>query len=913
MRVFIFSHTHWDREWYLSRNQFQYRLVRTVDEILELLEKPDSFNRFVFDGQTCILEDYLEIRPERAADLRRLIASGQLVIGPWFTMPDMFLPDGESLIRNLARGWEDCRRWGAPFPNVGYVPDSFGHVEQVPQILRGVGIDNFEFSRGLPVALSQSPDFQREFFWEAPDGSRVLAIHLPSGYHGGMFLPPPEDRDGLITRLRSLIESGTRQTRAPDCILVPHGIDHCWLQRDIGPILDALRGAMPDVEIHHGSLQDFVDAVKDEVGDETLTTHRGQLRGRLAIDELHGTLSSRVDTKIANELAQMHLENLAEPLDAIAARLGKPGATPFLERAWRSILHNHAHDSICGCSQDRVHDDVNTRFREAVELGIDIADSGLDYLNNDALRDGVPTAVVYAGLNGGHRVIDFVIRLAQPPEDHSCFVDEAGLVCPVQLDRVLHMKTVCTNGESVYYECRGCVYVPDLRPCEVRRLAWAESGATSRHCAGRDLLPAPVQATVEHIDNGLVELRIAANGTLDLTDLRSGLRFAGIHHFAHDADIGGGYHFESPPRARRRSSRDALAQVRLVSSGPLRAVVEVTTPLRVPAGYDRDNGRSVGQRTLELVSRLTVEVGSPLVQVRAELDNRATHQRLRAIFPTGCQPGTAHADAAFAVHANAPDRWPGDLDQQSHPLRSFVDVSRADGGLSILTRGLHEYALSTDDGGATQVELTLLRSVDSTVLCSTWMTPEAQLPGRQTVDYALLAHGGDWRSARVPQLAAAYRQSPAANVHGDHPLSPDPYGAHADIGYYELRDGRAVMRDTNRSPWKAIHSQRDGWKRLERDRFVQGELPRRLVPFRIDGSQIVLSAYKRAADGNGEVLRFWSWGESEGEVRVQPPDGARRVARTDLLERETQELEVVDGWVALRLRAFEIASLRWEI
>jgi len=392
MRVFIYSHTHWDREWYLSQTQFQYRLVRTVDEILEVLESTDSFTQFVFDGQTSILEDYLEVRPERADDLRRLISTGRLSIGPWFTMPDIFLPDGESLIRNLARGWADCRHWGAPFPNVGYVPDSFGHVEQMPQILRGVGIDNFEFSRGLPQELERRPDFRREFFWEAPDGSRVLAIHLPSGYHGGMFLPPVSDPQGLVARIEKLIEQSAARTWAPDCALVPHGIDHCWLQRDIGEILEALRRLMPEVEVHHGSLQDFVDACQQEVQIQPLNVYQGQLRGFLGSGELHGTLSSRVDNKQANEQAQMHLESLAEPLDAVSQRWGRSGAAPFLSRAWRYVLHCHAHDSICGCSQDRVHDDVNARLRQATELGIDIADGPLDYLNNDALRDGVPTA-----------------------------------------------------------------------------------------------------------------------------------------------------------------------------------------------------------------------------------------------------------------------------------------------------------------------------------------------------------------------------------------------------------------------------------------------------------------------------------------------------------------------------------------
>jgi len=905
MRVFIYSHTHWDREWYLSQNQLQYRLVRTVDEILEVLKGSDSFTQFVFDGQTCILEDYLEVRPERADDLRRLIGTGRLTIGPWFTMPDTFLPDGESLIRNLARGWADCQRWGAPFPNVGYVPDSFGHVEQMPQILQGVGIDNFEFSRGLPEKLDRQPDFRREFHWESPDGSSVLAIHLPSGYHGGMFLPPASEPEALVKRIEGLIEQSGARTWAPDCALVPHGIDHCWLQRDIGEILEALPGLMPGVEIHHGSLQDFVDACRREVEAQPLDTYRGQLRGRLRIDELHGTLSSRVDNKQANERASAHLESLAEPLDAVSRRWGHPGAGPFLSRAWRHVLHCHAHDSICGCSHDRVHDDVNTRLRQATELGIEIADSALDYLNNDALRDGVPTAIVYGGLHGGCRVVDFTIRLPGPPGEGVCFRGEAGTRYAVQVDAVRPMKTVCTNGEVEHWECRGCAYVPDLAPCEVRRLVWDETGAAEP--------PVPVTASTAEVANGLVRLGPNANGTVDVEDLCSGARFPGLHSFVQDTDIGGGYHFERLPRSRRRRSLKARAEVRILSAGPLRATAEVTTPLRVPAEYDRDRGRTTGRCTLRLVSRFTVEAGNPVVGVVTELDNRARNQRLRVVYPSGCTSPRVQADAAFSAHDNASGQWPGDADQQSHPMRSAVTVSEPGRSLSVLTRGLHEYATAGDGVGGLDLEVTLMRCVDAVVLCSTWATPGAQLQGRQVFEYGLLVHGGEGQTAAAAQASASFRHPPIANIHGDVPLSPDPYGAHAVIGYYEQVDGHWVMRDPNRSPWKVIHSQRDGWKRLESDRFVERALPRRVVPFVLEGEDLVISAFKRAEDGGGEVLRFWNAGASEQVARIRPPRGAAQVARTDLLERATEALEPAGGWVEVRLRPFEIATVRWEV
>ena len=99
--VHVVSHTHWDREWYFTREQFRLRLVDLIDHVLELLESEPRFRYFHLDGQTIVLEDYLEVRPERREDLRREIAAGRLLVGPWYVMPDMFLVSGEALVRNL--------------------------------------------------------------------------------------------------------------------------------------------------------------------------------------------------------------------------------------------------------------------------------------------------------------------------------------------------------------------------------------------------------------------------------------------------------------------------------------------------------------------------------------------------------------------------------------------------------------------------------------------------------------------------------------------------------------------------------------------------------------------------------------------------------------------------------------------
>lgn len=904
MKLFLYSHTHWDREWYLSRNQFQYRLVRTVDEIIEALEANNAFGTFVLDGQTSIVEDYLELRPERRDALRELIESGKLVIGPWYTMPDVFLPDGESLIRNLAFGFRDCRAYGAEFPNVGYIPDSFGHIEQLPQLLRGVGIDNFLFSRGLPCALREADDYTREFVWRAPNGDDILAVHLPDGYFNAMFLPSPADGVGLRRRITKIAEQFQHHSACPELVLGAHGIDHCWLQRDMPEILETLPKLMPEVEFHHGSVQEYLDALKQELDQTQLQTWQGQLRGRLNIDELHGTLSSRMDNKINNERARMHLQNLAEPLDAAAGRAGKPAATPFLVRAWEKLLQNHAHDSICGCSQDRVHDDVNTRFREVIETGIDIADGALDYLNNNALRDGIPTVVVYAGLNGGNPVVDFVIRLAEKPGPKACLRDSDGRDHPVQFDDVLRMKTYTTDAEPVIcWECRGCVFIADLQPCEVRRLRYCPEGTP-------ELPPNPVTADQRSLNNGHVGLSVNTNGTITLKRTSDEQEIPGLHFFAHDTDVGGGYHYEPLPRSKRRTTLNGTAEVAQISSGPLRAVLQVTCALRVPAEYDREKAQLRGRRTLRLVSQFTLETGSNLIKVKTSLNNNASNQRVRLVLPGNSRTARVRADAAFAVHENHIDKWTADTAQNFHPMRGFADLADTDGGFAVITKGLHEYEIMADEGGQPGLEVTLLRSVDSTLQCSTWMTPGAQLHGEHHFEYALAPHAGDWRAAALPRLSASFRAPAIANVHGDVPVRKNPYEPFATLGYAELKDGREILRDTNRSSWKTIHSQRDGWKRIESDRFLDGDLPHRILPFSLHGANICISAYKRAADGNGEIIRLWSWHDQPQTVKISTASPGAEFTACNLLEQPLDDAPPSRGSAEFHLRPFQILTLR---
>src|SRR5713226_6912484 len=219
LNIVLVPHTHWDREWYQTFQQFRIRLVHVVDKLLDILESDPAFSHFMLDGQTIILDDYLEVRPQEEERLKKHTRSGRITVGPWYVQPDEFLVSGESLIRNLQIGLKRAAEFGEPM-RVGYVPDCFGHIAQLPQILQGVGIDNAVFWRGIGAEARKS-----EFYWAAPDGTSALVLHLAGamGYSNARDLPLKPDE--FITHVElltvPLLEKATTNT-----LLFMNGSDH---------------------------------------------------------------------------------------------------------------------------------------------------------------------------------------------------------------------------------------------------------------------------------------------------------------------------------------------------------------------------------------------------------------------------------------------------------------------------------------------------------------------------------------------------------------------------------------------------------------------------------------------------------------------------------------------------------------
>ncbi len=246
----LVTHTHWDREWYLTFQQFRLKLVHLVDDLLDILDKDPLFVNFLLDGQTIVLDDYLLMRPDRRHDLEKYIQAGRISVGPWHILPDEFLVSPEATIRNLLQARRTGRQFG-PLMQVGYVPDPFGHIGQMPQILSGFGITSTCVQRGLS-------DEPCEFWWRAPDGSQVLMAYLRDGYGNAADLP-----DDNPTRFRAEVRrlsAALAPFTATDHILLMWGTDHKEASPGTSRMVAAAQGQLDGDRLVHSSLPAYIAA-----------------------------------------------------------------------------------------------------------------------------------------------------------------------------------------------------------------------------------------------------------------------------------------------------------------------------------------------------------------------------------------------------------------------------------------------------------------------------------------------------------------------------------------------------------------------------------------------------------------------------------------------------------------------------
>jgi hypothetical protein len=652
-------------------------------------------------------------------------------MGPWYILMDEFLVSGETIVRNLQRGLERAAAFGGAM-QVGYLPDMFGHIAQMPQILRQAGIERAVVWRGVPAAVDRTA-----FWWTAPDGSRVRAEYLLGGYGNGASVP--DDARELVQRVRAFEDELGELLPAGAPILFMNGTDHEVPQTWLGRVVAEANEIQDDYRLEITSLPEYLD----QAPVDGLPEWHGELRSGARANLLMGVGSNRVDVKQAAARAERSLEQLAEPLCALFLPADRWPAA-LLDLAWREVIRNSAHDSICACSHDEVVDAVLHRYAEARQIGDGLATRAVESVANTLRAEGTVVVNPSPRTRGG--LIELTIPGAGPVGDGAQLLKERGnalghvtvrgdglpgILGPIrsqQLDGTTYINALevteepdaipvtlhaatplrdVLNIEAIKADLLARVADrPDVlvhlrvvhppsrriltRVDDVPGFGWTTWSATPTAAP-------PVSAVVDRMENGLVAVVVdPADGTFALDGV------SGLGRLVDDGDAGDTYNY-SPPEHDTVVDRPDAVDVTVLEHGPMRARLRLRAVYTWPDHLAK--GDRVGAVPTGVTTTLELRAGEPFVRVRTTIDNRSRDHRLRAWFPLPETAATSKAECAFAVveRGLSAEGGPSERALPTFPSRRFVSA----GGLTIAHEGLIEYEL-VDSGGA--LALTLLRA-----------------------------------------------------------------------------------------------------------------------------------------------------------------------------------------------------------
>ena len=824
--VYVVPHCHWDREWYQPHEIFRWRLVQMIDELLDHMERHPEYRCFNLDGQSIVIDDYLELRPENEARLKALIEAGRIVIGPWWVQPDEFLPSGESHIRSFQKGIRFAERLGGSL-RVGHCADQFGHIAQMPQLMKQLQLTSACLWRGVSDAI---PGWS--FWWEAPDGTRLPVLYLRNSYSSGWRLP--KEPDDMIERVRRQ----ERELAEGLPAVLMNGTDHSRMEPHVPQALAAARDRGYDFKL--ATLAEYERAVLEAGVDEVV--HHGEMRSPDRSNVLVGVLSARMNIKQRDFEVSGSLEKYAEPLELLSYLHHGPDGTPALRHAWRTLLENSPHDSICGCSVDQTHKEMFPRYDRAEQLARQVAKESMWHLAGRVavpapgglavfrpvanaaavLRADIPHEWAELGeleLPGGART-PFVVESQQRAE---ALVHETGLTpwaAMRHLDFLRDQRYDEQNIESMAWELDGrhlkvtTTIGPDLTVVdeesvrhEVRQIAangLADTAEITVSKSARASIVAvippsetvgvqvlkPVQSQLQHrkpqldqvpdLQNEFYEITLKKGGKLFIRDWHHDVEIVNAAALVSEGDRGDEYNADILP--------DGIVGEWKIEGFEENAISQslwLSAAMVVPDGLNKKRTARTKPREplVGAFAEVTLYHGLPRIDFKVTVFNHARDHRLRVLFPLPFVTETAITENQFHVAERSltPPPWNGTSAEQpptTFPQKTFAAFEGDEVGLAIFNKGLQEGEVVRDKKGRQAYALTLLRCVgwlSRPDLVSrrggagpTISTEDSQMQGAHTFEFSLTTYRGNSRGANIQAMAHSFAYPPLAFATNEH-------------------------------------------------------------------------------------------------------------------------------------------------
>jgi alpha-mannosidase len=769
----LIPNTHWDREWLYNFQDTRLLLVQFIDKLLQIFNDFPDYRSFLLDAQSVPIEDYLHIRPEKKDEIIKRVKENRLFIGPWYTLPEEHLVNGESLVRNLLIGNRVAEAHGGVM-KIGYSPFSYGQASQMPQIYQGFDIDTIMFYHGIQPYESDS-----EFILEGPDGSQLLGSRMSANarynfffsiYRPLLYRKSIENRNykwserGLpfhlcstdhyqehhflldpvknffkedLPRLLDNFEEEERSHHTTQNIACMQGMDSTQPDEYELKAAQAVNEILKKGVLIHSSLKQWIDEVKSAVKREELTVLKGERRTPRPLGtrmHLFGDVTSaRNRIKRKNARVEQELQRKAEPFAAIAYLLGCEYPKKVLDVAWKYLLKCHPHDSISGTGIDQIERDMHYRLDQCQNISSSIKRLVLQNIqlqidNEDVNENEILLSVFNPSPYRRSEVVTAVLDLPLDNGFTNYDVRNASSNQEIELQEICryeHPAVVRHLGDATMEMHCLRVHV-HIFLSDIPALGYQTFVVTPK----KNLISAKgsLISGTNSFENKYLKVSINPDGTIDILEKDTQHLFAGLHYFEDVGEAGHAWRHIPPEFDQVITSLNSRPKIKILESGPILCRFQIEYEMHIPCKLQEGSGdyvrrlegegnsarRSEDKNELHIKSEFVLHKDARGLAVKTTFVNSNRDHRLRVMFPTNLTASHSAAEEPYDVVQRVIDRGPDnpwrDTWNPTHPQQRFVDVSDGNVGLAVINDGLREYEVTDNDSRT--IGLTLLRAFE---------------------------------------------------------------------------------------------------------------------------------------------------------------------------------------------------------
>lgn len=865
-KVHIVPHMHWDREWYFSTEESRILLVNNMKEIMDMLENNPDYPYFVMDGQTAILEDYLAVKPQDKERIKKLVEEGKLIIGPWYTQTDEMVVGGESIVRNLLYGIKDCGEFG-DYMKIGYLPDSFGQSAQMPQILNGFDIKHSMFWRGCSERKGTG---KTEFNWTSDDGSEVVVQMLPLGYAIGKYLPT--DIDALKKRMEKYFPVLDRGATTEHEIL-PNGHDQMPVQKNIFNVIEKLKELYPDREFFLSRYENIFEELEKESNRDTIS---GEFLDGKYMRVHRSIFSTRMDIKAANARIESKITNILEPLASIAYSLGFEYHHGLIELIWKEIMKNHAHDSIGCCCSDKVHKEIMNRFLLAEEK----VDRLIEFYKRK-ITDAISC----------EKALDKLTIFNLMPYEREEII-RAQIITKMKSFEMVNDEDIKLDFQVIHKEeidagliDRQIVHYGNYDPFMIYTIEFKDivpaMGYKTYLIKESEFMIEKEYEAVNKIDNDFYEIEVNENGTLKILDKKINKTFDNVLLMENGGDEGDEYDF-SPLVDEKLIFNTHVKAEYSIKKNKFNNEIKISYRLDLPKNIEsRKNNNIDGYVDFNI--SINVPNDKARIDIVFDIDNQACDHRIRTYIPTNIASKFSVSDNQFGyikrdVHDEAMDIWEkegwDERPDSIYPMLTFVGLSDDKHGVAVLTNSTREFEIVGEKFNT--IAITLFRSVG--FLGKEEMirrpgrpsgiklpTPDSQLIGNITIDFAIATHEKSTLEANVANMAKQY-------------LTP--------------------MVTYNKMPYNAMKLN---------DSEVSTPYSYSLL--KQCDENLVLSVIKKSEKEEGLIIRMYNPNEYEESTNLLFNRSIKEAVKANLNERKIEKINIEDSSIKVKCRKNQVQTI----